>query len=117
MLVKAKNDLLTQTGPGTSMGDMFRCYWIPALLAEELPGPDCDPVRVKLLSERLIAFRDILAMNALPIFHCRPLAFRQIARARVIETPRPTILVVDRYPEMTMDRKVTTRRHHRKARQ
>jgi len=58
MLVKAKNDLLTQTGPGTSMGDMFRCYWIPALLAEELPGPDCDPVRVKLLSERLIAFRD-----------------------------------------------------------
>ena len=58
MLVKAKNDLLTQTGPGTPMGDMFRCYWIPALLAEELPEPDCDPVRVKLLSERLIAFRD-----------------------------------------------------------
>ncbi len=58
MLVKAKNELLTQTSPGTSMGDMFRCYWIPALLAEELPGPDCDPVRVKLLSERLIAFRD-----------------------------------------------------------
>lgn len=58
MLVKEKNDLLTQTGPGTPMGDLYRCYWIPALLAEELPGPDCDPVRVKLLSERLIAFRD-----------------------------------------------------------
>src|SRR5947208_2389146 len=37
---------------------MFRCYWIPALLAEELPENDCPPVRVKLLSERLIAFRD-----------------------------------------------------------
>ena len=40
------------------MGDLFRCYWHPALLAEELPEPDCPPVRVKLLSERLIAFRD-----------------------------------------------------------
>jgi phenylpropionate dioxygenase-like ring-hydroxylating dioxygenase large terminal subunit len=40
------------------MGQMFRKYWIPALLAEELPENDCAPVRVKLLSERLIAFRD-----------------------------------------------------------
>ena len=40
------------------MGQLFRCYWIPALLAEELPENDCPPVRVKLLSERLIAFRD-----------------------------------------------------------
>ncbi len=58
MLVKEKNDLLTQTGPGSSMGKLFRCYWIPALLAEELPEPDCAPVRVQLLSENLIAFRD-----------------------------------------------------------
>ena len=40
------------------MGDLFRCFWQPALLAEELPAPDCPPVRVQLLSERLIAFRD-----------------------------------------------------------
>jgi phenylpropionate dioxygenase-like ring-hydroxylating dioxygenase large terminal subunit len=40
------------------MGDLFRCYWIPALLSEELPDNDCPPVRVKLLSERLLAFRD-----------------------------------------------------------
>src|SRR5258706_11830758 len=52
------NELLTQTGPGTAMGALFRRYWIPALLAEELPEDDCPPVRVKLLSERLIAFRD-----------------------------------------------------------
>jgi phthalate 4,5-dioxygenase oxygenase subunit len=52
------NELLTQTGPGTRMGNLFRRYWIPALLAEELPDDDCPPVRVKLLSERLIAFRD-----------------------------------------------------------
>ena len=40
------------------MGEMFRRYWLPALLAEELPENDCPPVRVKLLSERLVAFRD-----------------------------------------------------------
>ncbi len=58
MLKKEHNDLLTQTGPGTPMGEMFRSYWIPALLAEELPENDCPPVRVKLLSERMLAFRD-----------------------------------------------------------
>jgi phenylpropionate dioxygenase-like ring-hydroxylating dioxygenase large terminal subunit len=58
MLRKEQNDLLTQTGPGTAMGQMFRSYWIPALLAEELPENDCPPVRVKLLSERLLAVRD-----------------------------------------------------------
>src|SRR5918992_616821 len=58
MLRKEQNDLLTQTGPGTPMGRLFRCHWIPALLSEELPENDCPPVRVKLLSERLLAFRD-----------------------------------------------------------
>lgn len=58
MLRKEQNDLLTQTAPGTAMGAMFRSYWIPALLAEELPQNDCAPVRVQLLSERLLAFRD-----------------------------------------------------------
>src|SRR5262245_16435460 len=40
------------------MGELFRHYWLPALLAEELPENDGAPVRVKILSERLIAFRD-----------------------------------------------------------
>jgi phenylpropionate dioxygenase-like ring-hydroxylating dioxygenase large terminal subunit len=58
MLRKEQNDLLTQTGPGTPMGAMFRRHWLPALLAEELPENECPPVRVKLLSERLLAWRD-----------------------------------------------------------
>ena len=58
MLRKDQNELLTQTGPGTPMGQMFRRYWLPALLAGELPENACPPVRVKLLSERLIAFRN-----------------------------------------------------------
>src|SRR3954466_2891057 len=58
MLRREQNDLLTQTGPGTPGGALFRSYWIPALLAEELPHNECAPVRVKLLSERLLAWRD-----------------------------------------------------------
>ena len=58
MLRKEQNELLTRTGAGTPMGAMFRRYWMPALLAAELPENDCPPVRVQLLSERLIAFRD-----------------------------------------------------------
>ncbi len=53
-----QNELLTRTGPGTPMGELFRRYWLPALLVEELPEADCPPVRVKLLGERLIGFRD-----------------------------------------------------------
>ncbi|MEV0111009.1 aromatic ring-hydroxylating dioxygenase subunit alpha [Nocardia sp. NPDC050799] len=58
MLTREQNELLTRTGPGTPMGDLFRRYWIPALLADEVAEPDCDPVRVSLLGEQLIAFRD-----------------------------------------------------------
>jgi len=58
MLKREQNELLTRTGPGTPMGELFRRYWIPILLSSELPEPDCPPVRVKVLSERLIAFRD-----------------------------------------------------------
>src|SRR5437660_12229395 len=58
MTLREQNDFLTQTGPGTPMGDLFRRYWIPALLSEEVGEPDGPPVRVKLFSERLLAFRD-----------------------------------------------------------
>src|SRR5688572_26393170 len=58
MTTHAQNDFLTQTGPGTPLGNLLRRYWIPALLSAEVPEPDCPPVRVKLLSERLLAFRD-----------------------------------------------------------
>jgi len=40
------------------MGEYFRRFWLPALVSSELPTTDCPPVRLKLLSERLIAFRD-----------------------------------------------------------
>ncbi len=58
MLSREENELITRTGPGTLMGNLFRQYWLPAVLSSELPEPDCTPVRVLLLSEKLIAFRD-----------------------------------------------------------
>src|SRR5438128_676070 len=58
MLSKEDNDLVTKVGPGTPMGNLMRQYWLPAMLSSELPHPDSDPVRVLLLNEQLIAFRD-----------------------------------------------------------
>ena len=57
MLSHEENELLVRTGPGTPMGNFMRRYWIPALFSEALPEPDCPPVRVKLLGEKLVAFR------------------------------------------------------------
>ena len=58
MLTRDDNDTLTRTGQGTLMGEVIRRYWVPALLANELPEPDSAPVRVRLLGEQLVAFRD-----------------------------------------------------------
>src|SRR5919197_3089651 len=57
MLSKEMNELLTRVGPGTPMGNLLRRYWMPALLSSELPN-DSDPVRVRLMGEDLVAFRD-----------------------------------------------------------
>lgn len=59
-MLKARDvQLLTQTGPGTPMGELFRRFWLPALLPKELPEPDCPPIRVRMLGEDLVAFRDM----------------------------------------------------------
>jgi phenylpropionate dioxygenase-like ring-hydroxylating dioxygenase large terminal subunit len=58
MLTHEENELITRIGAGTPMGNTMRRYWIPALLASELPEADCPPVRVKLLGEDLVAFRN-----------------------------------------------------------
>jgi phthalate 4,5-dioxygenase len=58
MLTREENDLLTQTSAGTPCGEYFRRFWLPALHAWEVPEPDCAPVRVRIMGEDLIAFRD-----------------------------------------------------------
>ena len=58
MLGTEDNEHITRVGPGTLMGALLRQYWVPAMLSSELPRPDCPPVRVLLLGEKLIGFRD-----------------------------------------------------------
>ena len=57
MTTKAENETLTRVAAGTPMGELMRQYWMPALKSEELVA-DGQPVRLMLLSEKLIAFRD-----------------------------------------------------------
>jgi phthalate 4,5-dioxygenase oxygenase subunit len=70
MLGQNENDSLTRIGAQTPMGELMRRYWIPALLAEEIPAPDCSPVRVRLLGEDLVAFRDSQGRAGLLGEHC-----------------------------------------------
>jgi phenylpropionate dioxygenase-like ring-hydroxylating dioxygenase large terminal subunit len=58
MLKAEENELISRVGPGTPMGNFMREYWLPALLSSEVPTPDSDPVRILILGEKLIAFRD-----------------------------------------------------------
>src|SRR5690348_14723872 len=58
MLSKEDHELTTRRGPGTVMGNFMRQYWLPAVVSSELRAPDSDPLRVRLLGEDLIAFRD-----------------------------------------------------------
>ncbi len=52
------------------MGELFRRFWLPALLPAELPQPDCDPVRFRILGEDLIAFRDTNGQPGFLAQHC-----------------------------------------------
>ncbi len=52
------------------MGQLMRQYWVPALMSSELPEPDGAPMRVRLLGESLIAFRDSVGRVGLLGNHC-----------------------------------------------
>lgn len=58
MLRTDANETLSRVGKGTRMGELFRRFWLPALLTSEVAKPDCPPVRLKILGEDLVAFRD-----------------------------------------------------------
>ncbi len=58
MLSKEDNEVLTRVGAGTPMGELFRRFWLPALLSREIVQKDEAPVRLRILGEDLLAFRD-----------------------------------------------------------
>ena len=70
MLTNADNETVSRVGPSTIMRNLFRQYWVPALLSRELPSADSDPMRIMLLGEKLIAFRDSTGTVGLIQNHC-----------------------------------------------
>ena len=58
MLTHADNELLCRVEGDAPMGQLMRRHWIPACMSEEVAEPDGAPVRVRLLGEDLVAFRD-----------------------------------------------------------
>ena len=70
MLSREDNELLCRTGPGTPMGELFRRFWLPAMLASDLPDPDSEPWRLQILGERLVAFRDTNGKVGILDRHC-----------------------------------------------
>ncbi len=58
VITESENQLLTRVGPGTPMGNLLRQYWIPVLQSDDLLERDGAPLRVRLLGENLVAFRN-----------------------------------------------------------
>lgn len=57
MLSREDNEALVRVGADTPMGQLLRLYWIPFLPSRDVER-DGPPVRVRLLGEDLVAFRD-----------------------------------------------------------
>ena len=55
---KEMAETLIRTGPGTAMGNLMRRYWVPILQSSEIAEPDGPQVRVQIMGEKLLAFRD-----------------------------------------------------------
>ena len=75
MLTRENNDLLCRVTGGAPMGEVFRSIWLPALLSSQLPDrgkgePTHSPVRLKLLGEELVAFRDGSNQVGIVQAHC-----------------------------------------------
>jgi phthalate 4,5-dioxygenase oxygenase subunit len=58
MLSVQENEKLARVGKGTVMGEYMRRFWMPFLLSTDIPEADGEPVRVRLLGEDLLAFRN-----------------------------------------------------------
>src|SRR3954469_21649682 len=67
---KEMAEVLVRVGPDTPMGKLMRRYWVPILSSSEIAEPDSPQVRVKILGENLLAFRDSKGRPPLIDEHC-----------------------------------------------
>jgi phthalate 4,5-dioxygenase oxygenase subunit len=70
MLSREDNELLCRVEGDAPMGRLMRSHWIPACMSEEVAEPDGKPVRVRLLGEDLVAFRDTRGRLGVLDEHC-----------------------------------------------
>lgn len=70
MLSAEDNKLLTESAMGTPMGELLRRFWLPVLLSEELSEPDGTPVKITVMDETLLAFRDTEGRIGIIDQHC-----------------------------------------------
>src|SRR6266536_4924844 len=69
MITAEENQLLTRTDPETPCGELLRRYWQPVALSEELPNGGA-PLKVRILGEDLVLFRDDQDRPGLLGLHC-----------------------------------------------
>ena len=69
MLSKEETELLTRVGPGTPAGQMLRRYWWPVGFTEQVKEKG-QPVKVRVLCEDLVLFRDGNGRLGLLGLHC-----------------------------------------------
>ena len=70
MLSVEDNEMLTRVGAGTPMGELFRRFWLPALVTKEIAERNGPPVRIRILGEDLLAFRDSEGKVGIIGAHC-----------------------------------------------
>lgn len=61
---------VTRVGPGTPMGEVFRRFWLPVAISQEVAERDCAPRRIRILCEDLVLFRDTKGRLGLISAYC-----------------------------------------------
>ena len=80
MLSKADNELMCRVEGDQPMGIFLRRFWMPACLLDEIPSPGEGPVRVNLVGERLVAWRNAEGRVGL-MSEASPSRYRSCSRA------------------------------------
>src|SRR5438034_18034 len=70
MMTAEENDLLCRVEGDAPMGRLMRRYWLPACLSEEVEEPDGTPLRVRVLGQDLVVFRDTAGRLGALDLHC-----------------------------------------------
>ena len=87
MFTQENNRILCSVGAGTPVGELFRSLWLPAVPSSQLPAPNGPPVRLKLLGEELVAFRDGTGQVGIVQANCAhrlaPLFFGKVENAGI----------------------------------